>query len=585
MGYGYQERDLDKTIIDWSGLTKTISDGLSDEYKRREDLKFQIDKTQAEELKKISEFEQGSDPNANKWAMKQAQQARDFKMMNHRMMKDGLISVNDAKLISQNVMDGWAELNTGLKSYNENFKRIGELGGKGNEFLQGQMAKFADIENKSIWNDPKTGTAYFVDINPETGEVDKSTLKPVRSLNNIQAQSFETINVEEATAKLAKNAKPWELATSSTSSIKDARLNPVYKQWKENSLASLLSSDQKIASTLMDYLDLDPTDDMNDDSTQSVTYERVKGYDDNGELIMETVNANIGKIKMKYENGKLVPNLTDEQRKLAKDAVESSLEAKLARTTKRQYVAPQKPDRISLGKKKNEATYNSIIAALQGNEDKFKTLFDPYENISVPSLAGGTINIPGKSPIELQDNEKFKTISSVGGRIAAQLGLSDEEFEQYARKQGVDLSKISEKVIKFGGFENVPDKPKVNLSSKVGKETIGQQLTTMYNKAVDRVNIDEEKVVGDISNILTNVLSLRGEDPSGKFNVELDGNDTIKITVGDKVIKFDDNSKLNTYREKVDEAMKLLQNSEAEVGSEEEEKGDSSVLNATNRKT
>lgn len=375
MGYGYQERDIDKTIIDWSGLTKTISDNLINESNRREELKFKNDQNQAKELEKLSEFEQGLDPNANKWAMKQAQQAREFKMLNHKMMKGGFRSVNDAKLISQNVMDGWSELNAGLKTYNQNYERIGKLGGKGNQFLQEQMASFADIENKSIWNDPKTGTAYFVNIDPETGDVDKSSLKPVRSLNNIQAQSFETINVEETTAKLATNTKPWELATSSTSSIKDARLNPVYKQWKENSLASLLSSDQKIASVLMDYLDLDPTDDMNDDSTKSYTYERVKGYDKNGEPIMESVTANIGKIKMKYENGKLVPNLTDKQRKLAKDAVEASLEAKLARTTKKQFVAS--PRKSGSGKTEQDAKslYNLSTRVALGES----TAFDQIE--------------------------------------------------------------------------------------------------------------------------------------------------------------------------------------------------------------
>ena len=386
MGYGYQERDIDKTIIDWSGLTKTISDNLINESNRREELKFQNDQNQAKELEKLSEFEQGLDPNANKWAMQQAQQARKFKMLNHKMMKNGLRSVNDAKLISQNVMDGWSELNAGLKTYNQNYERIGKLGGKGNQFLQGQMASFADIENKSIWNDPKTGTAYFVNIDSKTGKVDQSSLKTVRSLNNIQAQSFETINVEEATAKLATNTKPWELATSSTSSIKDARLNPVYKQWKENSIASLLSSDQKIASVLMDYLNLDPTDDMNDDGTKSYTYERVKGYDKNGEPIMESVTANIGKIKMKYENGKLVPNLTDKQRKLSKDAVEASLEAKLARTTKKQYVAPQRKTDSSKTEQDAKSLYNLSTRVALGES----TAFDQIENRLYTVIKDGT---------------------------------------------------------------------------------------------------------------------------------------------------------------------------------------------------
>ena len=99
MGYGYQERDLDKSVIDWSGLTKTISDNLFKEAQRRE------------ELQKLNEYEQGLDPSANKWAMEMAQQAREFKMQNHKIMKAGLRSVNDSKLVSQNVMDRWTVLN------------------------------------------------------------------------------------------------------------------------------------------------------------------------------------------------------------------------------------------------------------------------------------------------------------------------------------------------------------------------------------------------------------------------------------------------------------------------------------------
>lgn len=516
MGYGYQERDLDKTIIDWSGLTKTISDGLSDEYKRREDLKFQIDKTQAEELKKISEFEQGSDPNANKWAMKQAQQARDFKMMNHRMMKDGLISVNDAKLISQNVMDGWAELNTGLKSYNENFKRIGELGGKGNEFLQGQMAKFADIENKSIWNDPKTGTAYFVDINPETGEVDKSTLKPVRSLNNIQAQSFETINVEEATAKLATNAKPWELATSSTRSIKDARLNPVYKQWKENSLASMLSSDQKIASVLMDYLDLDPTDDINDDGTQSYTYQKVV-YDKNGNPGVEEVTANIGKIKMKYENGKLVPDLTDKQRKLAKDAVEASLEAKLARTTKRQYVAPQRKsagersaidsaliidDFVSRGK------FSGLKALLQNKADEV-TLSEDKKTLTVVS---GNESIP----IDLTLPAKDIGVS-IAGIISPTLASSYRNKSKASGSRGINAGALDSKI--YGrlstktGLSSSQVKSIDDLLNPTGKDYLGETVSLPPNNS---------KIIAEISRAAQSI----GLDPS-KVTISITTNDLL----------------------------------------------------------
>ena len=509
MGYGYQERDIDKTIIDWSGLTKTISDNLINESNRREELKFQNDQNQAKELEKLSEFEQGLDPNANKWAMEQAQQAREFKMLNHKMMKGGFRSVNDAKLISQNVMDGWSELNRGLKTYNQNYERIGKLGGKGNQFLQEQMASFADIENKSIWNDPKTGTAYFVNIDPKTGKVDKSSLKPVRSLNNIQAQSFETINVEDATAKLATNAKPWELATSSTTSIKDARLNPVYKKWKENSITSLLSSDQKIASVLMDYLNIEPTDDLND---------------------------NTGKIKMKYENGKLVPSLTDAQRKLARKAVEDSLEAKLARTTEKQYVAsPTKTgkqqnaidsaliidDFVSRGK------FSGLKSLLQNtaqevnlSEDK-KTLTVIKDNESIPvdlTLPARDIGVTIAGIINPQLASSYRNKSKASSSIGINAGaLNPDIYGKLSTKTGLTSSQVK-------SIDNVLNPMYKDYIGEMKAGSISNpQIISEISRAAQSLGLDPSKVTISGNNIQYdgNSLGTIGETSGSIINQKL----------------------------------------------------------------
>jgi hypothetical protein len=371
MGYGYQERELDKSVIDWSGLTKTISDNLVKEAKRRETLKFELEKTQQEELQKLNEYEQGLDSSANKWAMDMAQQAREFKMQNHKLMKAGLRSVNDSKLVSQNVMDGWTNLNGALKSYNETYKKLNEKGGKGNQFILQEMANFVDLKNKKIYYDPNTGSPYFANVDPKTGKMDENSLRPVRSFNNVQAQEFEVIDVEVETTKLAKNTAAWELAISSTRDLENARLNPTYQQWRDNSVKSILSSDQRTASVLMDYLNLDPTSDSNAPSG-TVTYQRVKGYDKQGKPIMETVTKNIGQVQMEYVNGVLTPKLTEEQKELAKDAVVSSLENKLAFKTAQQYVAPIDTDKLNRIPTVSDANVQ-LIEVSKGNERDLKS--------------------------------------------------------------------------------------------------------------------------------------------------------------------------------------------------------------------
>ena len=67
--YGYVNRDQDKSIIDWAGITKKISDDILTEKNSREARRFELDKTQNEQLRKLDEYTQGIDKTANQAAM------------------------------------------------------------------------------------------------------------------------------------------------------------------------------------------------------------------------------------------------------------------------------------------------------------------------------------------------------------------------------------------------------------------------------------------------------------------------------------------------------------------------------------
>ena len=64
--YKYKEReDISKSMIDWFGITKKISDNLMKEKTRRDDLKLKIEEDQAEKLKAIDQYAKGLDPTMN----------------------------------------------------------------------------------------------------------------------------------------------------------------------------------------------------------------------------------------------------------------------------------------------------------------------------------------------------------------------------------------------------------------------------------------------------------------------------------------------------------------------------------------
>lgn len=372
MSYGYKARELDKTVIDWASVTKNISDNLSAEKKRREGLKLQLEEQHTEQLQKVNEFEQGINPDLNVFAMKQAQQTREFLLMNHKLMTSGLKSVDESKLIKQNVMNTWSTLNSSLKSYNANALRLSDLDGKGNEAVLKAMANQLEIQNKQIYHDPNTGAGYYASLDKE-GNIDMNTLVPVRALNNIQSQSFETFDVDSESSKVARNVAEWKTFITSTQDLKDARLNPNYNQWIDNQTKKALSNDERVASVLMDYLGIEYDVDGNP-SKKTVTYKKVKEYKSNGEMVMEDVTEEIGDVEMRFDknSGKLVPKLSEEQKKLAEAAYQNAIEIQIAREATKQYVAPIR----QTDKEKTEANVVGLIDryVTQGSQSSLDAL-------------------------------------------------------------------------------------------------------------------------------------------------------------------------------------------------------------------
>lgn len=550
MGYGYQERDLDKSIIDWSGLTKTISDNLVKEANRRKDLKAEIEKTQQEELQALSKYEQGLDPSANAWVMQMAQQSVDFKKQNHKLMKAGLRSVNDSNLVSQNVMDGWSDLNSSLKSYNETYKKFVEKDGKGNQFILQEMADFVDLKNKRMVYDPNTGMPFLADIDSITGEIDQNSLRPVRAFNNIQAQEFEVVDVEAETKALASDTAAVEIAINSTSSIENARLHPLYTQFRDNAVKSILSSDQKTASVLMDYLNLDPTKDPNAKSG-TVQYQRIKDYDDKGLPVIENITREIGQVQMEYVNGVLTPKLTEEQKKLAEDAVIASLENKLPFKSTKKYVAPPRPP-AGDAKNKNIA---SLIENFVSRGDFSSLQSALSEKGFVGSKApdkDGVLRLIDASGNEYKVNTKDRNAQQVGEEIAGHVGVGkffkDRGVKGILSKSVLDPTNSS----KYNVFVTASTKfdtqtNRTNITKKL-EDSMGGPLSG--NEKGQEIANRIQNLVGGAANISfvpgTNNITVNGKDIQGgvdNLSLVLNAVDNLNKTQGENPLNASNRKK------------------------------------------
>ena len=335
--YGYVNRDQDKSIIDWAGITKKISDDILTEKNSREARRFELDKTQNEQLRKLDEYTQGIDKTANQAAMEAAQGYRDFLMENHKLMKAGLVSVNDSKIVKENAKSTWGTLNKAFKGHQDAIQAKVDEGGAGNLLLAEKMSSAFDFQNKKIVPS-RNGEAVFVNIDPKTGEMDMETAMPVSGLLNNQQRMWDTIDVQESASKAADAAAIWKKSPTSTLSIKDVRQNPEFAAWKENSIKAALDTPQRTASVLMDYAGVDPDD-----------------------------------IKMVEDSqGILQPELTPEQIKAAEDAYGTALEMGLGYEEERKYVAPRTPSASQTGRQNRASTlYNLSTRLAQGDDAAF----------------------------------------------------------------------------------------------------------------------------------------------------------------------------------------------------------------------
>lgn len=420
-GYKKAGEDIDKAYIDWAGITKTISDEIRGTLNERQEKRTQLEKDHLDRLKKLNEFEAGVDPSLNTHLLKGAQQYRDYIMANHKQMKAGLISVDDAKIKNQNAMDGFTFYKQTLDSLGANVAALSELEGKGNEAVAQEIAQIMNFGNNTIVPDMNTGEPYLVPKNDD-GSLNMDAARPLRALPNIVGQKFAFVDVESTTDKIASSAGTWKQTFASGASIEDSRQNPNYQKWIENTITSNLNNDEKLASVLMDYLGM--------------------GYSTSGEE---------GKIKVSFDRstGRMKADLTDAQRKQARDAFRESIEAKIGavRVAEKEQ-KPTETERAELGLVKSldrflssgdKTDLDAVFSAAGVNDYQF---IDDELRLNVRDKQG---NLTSRTVIPI--NEGMSNVQ-LGNAIAGKIGIAnykDKTTLSSEQQSGItyDPSKLS----------------------------------------------------------------------------------------------------------------------------------------------
>ena len=413
--YGYKPKDIDKSYIDWAGITKGISEELRGAVKERQEQRNELERDHFKQLQTLNEFEQGMSPSLNNFVLKSSQGIKDYRMQLHKQMKAGLVSVDDVKIISQNISDGWSTFNSAVKNLNQNIAAISESEGRGNDAIIEEIGRIMDFGKNAIVPDPNTGEMFMVSLK-EDGSIDASTSRPLRAISNILSQKFDFVDVEAETKKIADDAGVWKQTFADGRTIEDARNNPDYKSWIFNVIKSKMNTDEKMASVLMDY-------DKQD-------------YTTTGEE---------GKIQLEFDKtvGRMVPKLTDAQRERAKHVFRHAIEAKIgAVRTEKQPTERERKSAVTvdlINDFVSTGDFSNLANVLTSEGYTGANMSGDVLSITLPNGAKRSAKIP-----------KGLSGNQVGERIASMLGL-----QEYKKVTGDKEVMASESVFDIGTYKPI----------------------------------------------------------------------------------------------------------------------------------
>jgi hypothetical protein len=501
--FKYKERDdISKSMIDWSGLTKKISDDLVGEKSRRDELKFKIEQDQQEKLKAVENVYQGIDPTMNQKMIELANNYKDYLVQQHDLMKRGLISVNDTKITKQGAIDTFNAINDVAKGYGEKMQTLIDKGGNANEFIAEKLAGVLNIANSTLIIDPKSGRGTFVTTDESGNEI----AIPATAFSNVLNQTYERFDDKKVVADAVKNLGDYIKADSAYLSISDVRQNkPYYDEWKSTQINSILSNDNNVISAAADYLGMFPTIDK----------ELVKNEPDKYFLA-------------EAKGEKIVFNTEGLRDKIAKK-LDADIEVAVSREEKR--TAPPQMSTAEIAArgadKTEKETFESITAALQGDRAALQELSNQYGFKSITPIGDGRFSIITQAG-ETMTIDPSEGMQSAGASFASALGLSGRNYRNQVKTTEAISPKFSSNTqavryttpapIKISTRKNIED---FQSAFKTEKETI---------KAGDKVTVT--KTQDEIDQTATNTLNaIIGEQG---LSATISGND---VTVNGQILQ------------------------------------------------
>jgi hypothetical protein len=315
--FKYAERSADSQV-DWAEIGKNMTDMLREENRLREDKKAAIDESTRKYAEELSNAPQGEHVGAREEALRFADDASKYMLMQERLLKQGLLNPRDYMIARQNLVDGTKKAFGSMKAFQTSYaelmeraktdvssaielKRLETVQGYGNFRESGffidaptggvnvGLKEYQDLDGKKVMGLKQGSTRGMQYIDGAIyGRVDKfKYLDPLTSLANTYGEEIR-VSIDPATmSKLGSITSISDLRQREDIDPDTKKVLFHYMTAVTDAVNGLMANPLQRGSLLIDTMGYDWTDDPEEAAK-------------NPRLVLEVIDPNTGRGELKF---------------------------------------------------------------------------------------------------------------------------------------------------------------------------------------------------------------------------------------------------------------------------------------------
>jgi len=604
LGYGYIQRDPEDQQLNWAQIGKDVSDRLEGEITRREEKKEQLDNLTSDLVKELntSQF-LTENSNFNKFVLDSSDTIKNQTLLANKLLKSGQLKPREFTLMMQNIVDGTDQTFGLFQDYKDEYEKKMAMmdeglpvSQQGSNIMYGILENvegFSNFQNHQLVLNPDSGVMSIgkvIDGKVSTNPNDLTSVEQLKNRIRTTINKFDLYGsadsyveslgqTTEEIIKVGNKYRATEIqritgATGST--LFDLTEDQINKGVKDglidkSDVKALIEFNKGIDTYVESELGIDGTF-----SSASLLADYFPGYTTTFDEAEAKNDSK--KILLRSVRGRVIADLSEEQKDLAKDTLKTTIRNGLSKKTQTQFQKttynPSEnmsySDRVNAAKQKSLEEEVALVGTIylgdndtiKEAENYFKTRYPKFIGMNRTNN-GLVVRIEGKEPVsynfkDFKNAEEFtKSISAlimkadratVGGitsrsqnyqitapsQLQEDVGYGSVLSDAEARNQfGNVIEERANKVDKYQIGGVAVDKPKIsfleadyNTDDDDVRNLLIQNIKEAYPELELDVNIEQFTMSADQLTVSSDLIN----EPL-KINIEQSGQENANTSM------------------------------------------------------